>query len=99
MIKSVILILVVGVILLELIEHVLLPLFWFIKGRKRKSACGISGMFDKVGEVKQWHKNEGKVYVDGELWQAFGEVSFLPGDKVIVKNVEGLKLEVTPWRI
>jgi len=36
MIKTIILTLVVGVLLFELIEHVVFPLFWFIKERKRK---------------------------------------------------------------
>ena len=98
MIKTIILTLVIGFILFELIEHVVFPLFWFIKGRKRKSVCGVSGMLGKVGEVKQWQKNEGKVFVNGELWQAVSEAPLLPGDRVVIQNVEGLTLEVKPWR-
>ena len=98
MIKTIILTLVIGFIFFELIEHVVFPLFWVIKGRKRKPACGVSGMLGKVGEVKQWQKNEGKVFVNGELWQAVSEVHLLPGDRVIIQNVERLTLEVNPWR-
>ena len=98
MIKTIILTLVVGVLLFELIEHVVFPLFWFIKERKRRSVCGVSGMSGKVGEVKQWKKNEGKVFVNGELWKAVSEVPLLPGDRVVIQNVEGLTLEVNPWR-
>ena len=98
MIKIIILSLVIGFILFELIEHVIFPFFWFVRVRKRKSVCGISGMLDKVGEVKQWQGNEGKIFVNGELWQAVSDVSLLPGDKVIVQNVEGLILEVKLWR-
>ena len=98
MIKTTILTLVIGFILFELIEHVVFPLFWFIKDRKKKSVCGESGMLGKVGEVKQWQKNEGKVFVNGELWQAVSEVHLLPGDSVIIQNVEGLTLEVNPWK-
>jgi membrane-bound ClpP family serine protease len=68
MIKTIILTLVIGVVLVELIEHVVFPLFWSIMGGKRKSVCGVSGMLGKVGEVKQWKKNEGKVFVNGELF-------------------------------
>ena len=50
MIKTIILTLVIGVLLFELIEHVVFPLFWFIMGRKRRSVCGVSGMLGKVGE-------------------------------------------------
>jgi len=93
MIETIILTLAIGVLLFELVEHVVFPLFWFIMGRKRKSVCGVSGMLGKVGEVKQWKENEGNVFVNGELWQAVGEVPFLPGDKVVIQNVEGLTLD------
>jgi membrane-bound serine protease (ClpP class) len=98
MIKTIILTLVIGFILFELIEHVVFPLFWFIKDRKKKSVCGATGMLGKVGEVKQWQKTEGKVFVNGELWQAVSDASLLPGDRVVIQNVEGLTLEVKPWR-
>jgi membrane-bound ClpP family serine protease len=98
MIKTIILTLVIGVVLFELIEHVIFPLFWFIKERKRRSVCGVSGMSGKVGEVKQWKKNEGKVFVNGELWKAVSEVPLLPGDRVVIQNVEGLTLKVNYWK-
>ena len=68
--KTIILTLVIGFVLFELIEHVVFPLFWLIKDRKRESVCGVPGMLGKVGEVKRWRKNEGQVFVNGELWQA-----------------------------
>ena len=55
-------------------------------------------MLGKVGEVKQWKKNEGKVFVNGELWQAISDVPLLPGDRVVIQKVEGLTLEVNPWQ-
>ena len=98
MIKTIILTLVIGVVLFELIEHVVFPLFWSIMGRKRKSVCGVTGMLGKVGEVKQWKKNEGKVLVKGELWQAVSEVPLVTGDRVVIQNVEGLTLKVNYWK-
>ena len=98
MIKTIILTLVIGFIIFELIEHLVFPLFWFIKRRKKRSVCGVSGMLGKVGEVKQWQKNAGKVFVKGEVWQAVSEVSLLPGDRVVIENVEGLTLKVNPWK-
>jgi membrane-bound ClpP family serine protease len=98
MIKTIILTLVIGFVLFELIEHVVFPLFWFIMGRKSKSVCGVSGMLGKVGEVKQWKKNEEKVFVNGELWQAVSEIPLLPGDRVVIQNVEGLTLRVNYWK-
>ena len=98
MIKTIILTLIIGVVLFELIEHVVFPLFWSIMGRKRKSFCGVTGMLGKVGEVKQWKKNEGKVFVNGEPWQAVSEVPLVPGDRVVIQNVEGLTLKVNCWK-
>ena len=98
MIETIILILVIGVVLFELVEHVVFPLFWFIMGRKKKSVCGMSGMLGKVGEVKQWQNNEGKVFVNGELWQAVSVAPLVPGDKVVIQNVEGLTLKVNYWK-
>ena len=93
MIKTIISTLVIGVLLFELIEHAVFPLFWFIMGRKRTSVWRVSGMLGKIGEVKQWEKNEGKVFVNGELWQAVSDVPFLRGDRVVIQNVKGLTLE------
>jgi membrane-bound serine protease (ClpP class) len=55
-------------------------------------------MLGKVGEVKQWKKNEGKVFVNGELWNAVSAVSLLRGDRVVIQKVKGLTLEVSYWK-
>jgi len=94
MIKTILLSVFIGFVLFELIEHIVFPLFWSIKARKRTSICGVSGMLGRVGEVKQWHKHEGKVFVRGELWQAVSKDVLLPGDRVVVQHVEGLTLKV-----
>jgi len=94
MIKTIILTLVIGFLLFELSEHVVFPLFWFIMDSKIKSVYGVSGMLGKVGAVKQRKKNEGKVFVNGELWQAVSDVPLLPGDRVVIQNAKGLTLKI-----
>jgi membrane-bound ClpP family serine protease len=47
-----------------------------------------------TGEVKKWEKNEGYIFVNGELWKAVSDLSFSPGDRVLVQKVEGLTLRV-----
>ena len=96
--ETIILTLVIGFVLFELIEHVVFPLFWFIKDRKRKSVCGVPGMLGKVGEVKQWRNNEGRVFVNGEPWEAVSDAPLLPGDRVVIQNMKGLTLGVNPWK-
>jgi membrane-bound ClpP family serine protease len=98
MMKTIILTLVIGYVLFELIEHVVFPLFWFIKDRKRKSVCGVTGMLGKVGEIKQWQETEGQVFVNGELWRALSDVPLFTGDKAVVQNVDGLTLRVKPCK-
>jgi membrane-bound serine protease (ClpP class) len=97
-VKTLILVLVTGIILFELIEHVVFPLFWVLKDRKRKSVSGVTGMLGKVGEIKQWNKTGGQVFVNGELWQAVSNAPLLPGDRVIIQKIKGLTLEVKLWK-
>jgi len=97
-VKSTIIILAIGLLLFEFIEHVIFPLIWFIKDRKRKSVCGVTGMLGKVGEIKQYQQTEGQVFVNGELWRALSDVPLLPGDKVIIQAVDGLTLRVKPFK-
>lgn len=92
--KTIIVALVAGFILFELMEHVVLPLIWSIKNRKKGSVCGVTGMLGKMAEVKQWDKREGQVFVNGELWQAVSDDDLFAGDKTVVQDVKGLTLKV-----
>lgn len=94
--ETVILTLVIGFVLFELIEHVVFPLVWFIKDRKRKSVCGETGMLEKVGEVRYWQESAGQVFVNGELWRAVCEFPLLAGDRVVVQKVDRLTVTVIP---
>ena len=94
MMKNVIMTLVIGFVVFEFIEHVVFPLFWSIKNRKKRSVCGVTGMLEKVVEVRQWNETKGQVFVNGELWAAVSDVPLLTGDKAIIENVEGLTLRV-----
>lgn len=65
--KNVIMTLVIGFIIFEFIKHVIFPLFWYIKNRKKRSICGVTGMLGKVVEVKQWQTSEGRIFVNVEI--------------------------------
>lgn len=97
MMKNVIMTLVIGFIVFEFVEHVVFPLFWSIKNRKKRSVCGVTGMLGKVVEVKQWNETKGQVFVNGELWGAVSDVPLLMGDKAVIQSVEGLTLRVEPF--
>ena len=80
----------------ELIEHLLLPLFWVVRGRRRASVCGPAGMVGKIAYVTRWTDGQGLVRVDGELWRAASSIAFSAGDAVVIRQVEGLNLIVAP---
>lgn len=98
MVKEVILAVAVGFIAFELIEHVVFPLFWSLKNRKKGSVSGETGMLGKVAKVKAWDKTEGRVVIGGELWKAVGEVPLSRGDKAVIERVDGLTLMVKPFK-
>jgi membrane-bound serine protease (ClpP class) len=62
-----------------------------------KPTTGPAGLVGEIGFVKQALTPDGKVFVHGELWNAFSRISPLPeGGRVRVVRVTGLKLEVEP---
>ncbi len=95
-IKNIILILIIGFILFEAIEHIVIPIVVSLIKRKIKSISGINGLLGEVVEVKQWKDIEGQVIIKGELWRAISDVPLTKEDKVIIYNVEGLTLKVKP---
>ena len=95
--RNFIITLIIGFVVFEFIEHVVFPLFWYIKNRKKRSVCGVEGMFGKVVEVRHWNKTEGQVLVDGELWRGVSDVPLLTGGKAVIQNVEGLTLSLKPF--
>jgi len=97
-VKNAIIILAIGFLLFEFIEHVVIPLIWFIKDRKRRSICGVTGMLGKVGEIKYWKESEGKIFVNGELWRAVSDYPLSAGDRVVIQKVDGLTVNVIPFK-
>ena len=95
--KSVIVILIIAFLAFEFVEHVVLPLIWFIKGRNKISNYGVTGMIGKAVEIKRWDKIEGQVLINGELWKAVCEVPLSVGGKAIIQDVEGLILRLKPY--
>jgi membrane-bound ClpP family serine protease len=86
--------LIIAFIVFEFVEHVIFPLVGLLIQRKKKSAYGPTNLLGRTGEVKKWEKNEGYVFVNGELWKAVSDLTFSPGDRVLVQKVEGLTIRV-----
>jgi membrane-bound ClpP family serine protease len=96
-VKSAIIILVIGFLVFEFIEHVAIPLIWFIKDRRKRSNYGVMGMIGKIVEIKRWDKTEGQVLINGELWKAICEVPLAVCGKAVIQDVEGLTLKLKPY--
>ena len=78
MVKEILIALVAGFIIFEIIEHVIFPLVWsFMQGRKH-SICDVSSMVGKIAEVKQWQDLQGKIFINGEIWNAKSDVTPVP---------------------
>jgi membrane-bound ClpP family serine protease len=93
--KEVMITLLVCVVIYEIFEHIILPLFWTIRYRKRKSAYGPSGMIGKICVVKQWEGTRGKVWVGGELWNASSPSPLVPGSEAVIRNINNLMLLIS----
>ena len=93
---KILIILVIVIVAFEIIEHLVLPLFWLIVRRRKKAMSGRAGMIGEIGQVKEWNEMEGKIFVHGELWNAASDTPLAKGDKVVIQSVEGLTLKVKP---
>jgi membrane-bound ClpP family serine protease len=97
MLETIIIIIIICFIVFELIEHVFIPLIWFIKDRNKRSNYGVTGMIGKVVEIKRWDKTEGQVLINGELWNAVCEISLQEGSKAVILDIEGLTLKLKSY--
>ena len=94
MIEEIFIALFVGIIIFEIIEHIVFPFIWLVLQKRKKSVHDLSSLVGKVGEVKQWKDLQGKIFIYGELWNAKSDVPLSHGDKAIIERVEGFVLTV-----
>ena len=97
MLETIIIIFIICFVVFELLEHVVIPLFWLIFKKRKKSNYGVTGMIGKVVEIKRWNKTEGQVLVNGELWRAVCDFPLTQGSKAVILDIEGLTLKLKPY--
>lgn len=68
-----------------------------IKDFKRKPASGIQTIINEVAQVIEWENKQGRVIIFEEIWNAISNESFNIGDKVIIKEIKGMKLIVEKY--
>jgi membrane-bound serine protease (ClpP class) len=67
-----------------------------LKARRNKVVTGEQGMIGEIAIVCVPLTPSGKVFVQGELWDAVSPANTDAGSKVVVRQVENLVLHVEP---
>jgi len=65
-----------------------------IRSFKRKVVTGITGMVGQSAVVSMKLNPDGKVFIDGEIWNAVSETVINKGEDVIIEKVDGMTLQV-----
>jgi membrane-bound serine protease (ClpP class) len=74
----------------------LLTMTMLVRSRRRAVVSGVEQMLDSTGSVIDWGDGQGRVRVQGEIWQARAAAPVDPGARVRVRAIEGLTLVVEP---
>jgi membrane-bound serine protease (ClpP class) len=67
-----------------------------VRARRNKITTGEQGLIGEIGITQTPLSPAGKVFVHGELWDAVSPVTIPAGERVVVRRVEGLTLQVEP---
>jgi len=67
-----------------------------LRARRNKVVTGAQGLVGETGVAHSALAPEGKVFVHGELWDAVSSSPVVAGQAVIVRKVDGLRLQVDP---
>lgn len=65
-----------------------------LKAQMAKPATGAEGLVGEIGVAQTRLSPGGKVFVHGELWNAYTEEPIAEGEKIRILKTEGLKLKV-----
>lgn len=86
----------IAVVALIMAVFVGLLVWAVVRGQRSKVTTGREGMVGQVAEVKTALNPKGMVLVEGELWTSeIDEGTAQPGEEVIIRRVDNLKLHVT----
>jgi membrane-bound serine protease (ClpP class) len=67
-----------------------------LRARQNKVVTGIQGLVGEIGVARTPLSPQGKVFVHGELWDAVASANIASGRTVVVRQVDGLQLQVDP---
>jgi membrane-bound serine protease (ClpP class) len=67
-----------------------------LKARANKIVTGAQGLVGEVGIAQTPLSPQGKVFIHGEVWDAVSSTNIPAGQTVVVRQVDGLKIQVDP---
>ncbi|HXW13843.1 MAG TPA: nodulation protein NfeD [Terriglobia bacterium] len=67
-----------------------------LRARRNKVVTGIQGLVGEIGIAQTPLAPQGKVFVQGSLWDAVASANIASGQTVVVRQVNGLQLRVDP---
>ena len=67
-----------------------------LRARANKVITGAAGMLDSIGVAHTALTPKGKVFIQGEYWDAISSAPVQQGERVRVTRIDGLTLEVEP---
>jgi membrane-bound serine protease (ClpP class) len=70
-----------------------------LKARRNKVVTGVEGLVGEIGVAQTLLSPSGKIFVHGELWDAVSSSAVNIGQSVIVRQVDGLVLQVDPLAV
>ena len=69
-----------------------------VRMRRRGAVSGRDSIIGGVGTAMHGFTGDGKVWLEGESWAAHSTVRIEKGQAVVVRNLDGLIVEVEPMR-
>jgi membrane-bound serine protease (ClpP class) len=67
-----------------------------VRARRNKVVTGKQGLIGEIGIAQTTLAPAGKVFVHGELWDAVSTVPVPAGERIVIRQVDGLTLRVDP---
>jgi len=67
-----------------------------LKARRNKVVTGEQGLVGETGVARTALMLAGKVFVHGEIWDAIASAEVGEGERIVVRRVDGLLLQVDP---
>jgi membrane-bound serine protease (ClpP class) len=67
-----------------------------VRARRNKIVTGEQGLIGEIGIAETLLAPSGKVFVHGELWDAVSTAPVPAGERIVVRQVDGLTLQVDP---